>query len=125
MINSCITSIDTLNYILVTPNISFSCSNLSIVNEGDNFTCLCKGEGGRPTANVTWYDKNGGQIGKTGKGEQLLTLTNVNATHSGTYTCKAQSHINTTDKNSIEMKVRLACKYDICSNQPIEKSISL
>ena len=51
-----------------------------------------------------------------------MTLTNVNKTHSGTYTCKAQSHINATDKNSIEVRIRLTCKYDCFSNSPIKTS---
>ncbi|XP_028413748.1 opioid-binding protein/cell adhesion molecule-like isoform X2 [Dendronephthya gigantea] len=98
--------------IVVTPNITFSCSNPSTVNEGANFTCLCKAEHGGPTDDVTWYDKNDVKIGETGKGEKLLTLINVNATHSGIYTCKAQrqSHINATDEKSIEVKVRLNYK---------------
>ncbi|XP_028399293.1 neural cell adhesion molecule 1-like [Dendronephthya gigantea] len=101
------TNSEVIVIIAVAPNITFSCFNSSTVNEGENFTCVCKGEGGRPTANVTWYDKNGVQIGVTGRGKQLLTLTNVDKTHSGTYTCKAQSHINATDKNSIEIRIRL------------------
>ena len=35
------------------------------------------GKGGNPPANVTWYDKNGVQIGGTGKEEQTLTRSNV------------------------------------------------
>ncbi|XP_028413711.1 limbic system-associated membrane protein-like [Dendronephthya gigantea] len=96
--------------IVVASNITLSCSNPSTVNEGDNFTCLCKAEGGKPTSNVSWYDKNDVKIGEIEKGEQLLNLTNVNKTHIGNYTCKAQSHINVTKVKSIQVNVRLNYK---------------
>ncbi|XP_028413713.1 opioid-binding protein/cell adhesion molecule homolog [Dendronephthya gigantea] len=96
--------------IVVAPTITFSCPNPSTVNEGDNFTCLCKAEGGRPTPDVTWYDKNDVQVGETEKGEQSLNLTNVNETHIGNYTCKAQSHVNVTRMKSVEVNVRLNYK---------------
>jgi hypothetical protein len=73
------------------------------VNEGDNVTCVCRGKGGNPPANVTWY-KDGVQIGGTGKEEQTLTLSNVFKTASGTYKCVAKSH-TLTDEKSIEIIV--------------------
>jgi hypothetical protein len=89
--------------------VTFSCSNPITVNEGDNVTCVCRGEGGNPPANVTWY-KDGVQIGGTGKEEQTLTLSNVSRTYSGTYMCVARSNINEfVDEKSIE--IRLNCKY--------------
>jgi hypothetical protein len=87
-----------------------SCSSSITLYEGDDFTCVCRGEGGNPPANVTWY-KDGVQIGETGKEEQTLTLSNVNGTDSGTYKCVSQSHINATDEKSIEIK--LGSKYNI------------
>jgi hypothetical protein len=57
--------------------VTINCSSAVIVNEGDDFTCVCRGEGGNPPANVTWYDKDGVQIGGTGKEEQTLTRSNV------------------------------------------------
>ena len=89
---------------------TLSCSSPITVNEGDDVTCVCRGEGGNPPANVTWY-KDGVQIGGTGKEEQTLTLSNVNGTDSGTYKCMAESHINATDEKSIEL--RLNCKYNV------------
>ena len=94
------------------PNVTFSCSSPETVNEGDDFKCACRGEGGNPPADVTWYTKDGVQIGETGKEEQTLTLNNVNGTDNGTYKCVAQSHINATDEKSIEIIVKLNCKYD-------------
>ena len=89
---------------------TISCSSRTTVNEGDYFTCVCRGEGGNPPANVTWY-KDGVQIGVTGKEKQTLTLRNVDGTDTGTYKCVAQSHINATNEISIEIIVKINCKY--------------
>ena len=89
---------------------TLSCSNPIIVNEGDNFTCVCRGKGGNPPADITWY-KDGVQIGRTGKEEQTLTVRNVNGADTGTYKCVAQSYINATNETSIEIIVKLNCKY--------------
>ena len=80
--------------------VTLSCSSLVKVNEGDNFTCVCRGEGGNPPADVTWF-KDGVQIGETGKEEQTLTLSNVSKTASGIYNCAAES--NTLTEKSIEI----------------------
>ena len=58
-------------------HVTINCSSAVIVNEGDDFTCVYGGKGGNPPANVTWYDKDGVQIGGTGKEEQTLTRSNV------------------------------------------------
>ena len=89
---------------------TLSCSSPITVNEGDDFTCVCRGEGGNPPAKVTWY-KDGVQISETGKEEQTLTVSNVDAADSGTYKCIAQSRINAIDEKSIEL--RLSGKYNI------------
>ena len=86
------------------PIVSTNCSSLNTVNEGDDFSCECRGEGGNPPANVTWY-KDGRQIGRTGKKEQTLNLSKVDNTASGTYTCVAQSHTTLKDKKSIKLIV--------------------
>ena len=98
-----------LHYISEKPNVTLSCSSSTTLNEGDNFTCACRGKGGNPPANVTWY-KDGVQIGGTGNEEQTLTLRNVDGTDSGTYKCVAQSHTLAEEK-LVEVKVRLNCKY--------------
>jgi hypothetical protein len=97
--------------------VTLSCSSPIIVNEGDDVTCVCRGEGGNPPANVAWY-KDGVQIGGTGIEEQTLTLSNVDGTDNGTYKCMAQSHINAIDEKSIEVKVRLDCKYYLQHERP-------
>jgi hypothetical protein len=88
--------------------VTLSCWSPITVNEGDNFTCVCRGEGGNPPANVAW-DKDGVQIGGTGKEEQTLTRSNVRRTVSGTYKCVATSHTLTDEL--VEVKVILDCKY--------------
>ncbi len=80
-----------LHYISEKPTVTFSCSSPITVDEGDDFTCVCRGEGGNPPANVTWY-KDNVQIGETGKENQTLTIVDVDKTDSGTYKCVAQSH---------------------------------
>ena len=88
------------------PSVSINCSNLNTVNEGDDFSCGCKGEGGNPPANVTWY-KDDRQIGGTGKKEQTLNLSNIDNTASGTYTCVTQSHAL---KDQKTIKLIVYCK---------------
>jgi hypothetical protein len=83
-----------------------SSSSSIIVNEGDNFTCVCRGEGGNLPANVTWY-KDDIQIGGTGKEEQTLTLSNVVRTASGTYKCVAKIH---TLMNGKSIEIIVYCK---------------
>ena len=89
-----------------------NCSNPITVNEGDDVTCVCKGEGGNPPADVKWYSKDGTQIGGTTKEEKTLILSNVGKTDSGTYyTCVAQSHELARNETSIEIIVN--CKHKL------------
>ena len=91
---------------------TFTCLSRNEVNEGDNFTCVCKGENGNPPANVTWY-KDDVQIGAIGKENKTLTLINVNETSNGMYKCEARSYTNDSfaDKKSITLVVRKLSKY--------------
>ena len=93
---------------------TFTCLSLNEVNEGDNFTCVCKGENGNPPADVTWY-KDRVPINGTRTEENTLTLTSVNETSNGTYECEARSHTNDSfaDKKSIKLIVRQLSKYTI------------
>ena len=85
-----------------------NCSSVTTVNKSDNVICLCKGEGGRPRANVTWY-KGKEQIGGTGEEEQILRLVTVDKTNSGEYTCVAKGHKLAKNETSFELIVK--CKY--------------
>ncbi len=92
---------------------TFSCPRSNDVNEGNDFTCVCRDEGGRPPANVTW-SKDGKQIGGIGKESQTLTLSNANGTHNGNYTCEARSvktNDEFVDQKYIEVTVIPNCKY--------------
>ena len=91
------------------PNATIDCPSVISVNEDDNVTCLCKGEGGNPPATVTWY-KDGVQVGNSRQEEQLLTLRNINETDNGTYKCIARSH-DIADDISVEIIVNPNCKY--------------
>ena len=95
------------------PKATAACSSPIIVNEGDNVSCTCQGQGGNPLADVTWY-KDNNKIGRTGKEENTLTLTNViNEKHHGNYKCVAQSYPNMMFQDEVIIKVivRPNCKY--------------
>ena len=85
------------------PNVTINCSSLVKLREGGNFTCVCRGEGGNPPANVTWY-KDGKQIYKTSYVENVLSLSDINEKNNGTYKCEAQSY-TLKDEKSIEVDV--------------------
>ena len=96
-----------------------NCSRCITVNEKDDITCICKGQGGNPPANVTWY-KDCIQVGETGKEEQILIQRNIGEAGSGMYTCVAQSHTNMTDEKSINVKIN--CKSMIHNQENIKKT---
>ena len=99
----CMPSHACFHYIAEKPAVTFGCPSLNKVNEGGNFTCVCKGIGGNPPANVTWF-KDDVQIDAPGKEKQTLTFSNISRTASGKYRCVAQSH-TLTDERSIEIIV--------------------
>ena len=100
-----------LFYFLATPIITVNCSSPTIVVEGDNFTCECKGTYGNPLANVTWYNSDG-QIVAVGKKieEATLVLSNVDKNDNGTYTCEAKSLDPVKSETTVALIV--AGKYD-------------
>ncbi|XP_028411969.1 deleted in malignant brain tumors 1 protein-like [Dendronephthya gigantea] len=85
------------------PTVIFSCFGPITLNKGDNFTCVCRGEGGTAAVNVTWYKENT-QITETKKEEQTLVLENVGETDTGIYKCVAQEH-DRKDENSLDVAV--------------------
>ena len=93
------------------PIVTINCSSLIKLNEHDDFTCLCRGEGGNPPANVTWY-KNGTPFGETRTENNTLTRTNVDETDNTTYTCFAQSYQHAMFTDSKPVVVQVKCKYD-------------
>ncbi|XP_046858845.1 hemicentin-1-like [Xenia sp. Carnegie-2017] len=98
-----------LTIITVKPNVVINCSNPLVVNEGDNVSCVCRGEGGNPPANVTWFDKDNNIIGDVGVVSNTLVITNVAVNDGGRiYKCEAQSYDDTDyrDEKSIEIQVK-------------------
>ena len=91
---------------------TLNCSSTISLLEGDSFACLCKGEGGNPTANVTWY-KDGVKFTDVGTERQILNLPHVGSADRGTYKCVATSYANEnyTDEKSIQVNVycKLVC----------------
>ena len=73
------------------PAVTLNCSTLITLKKGDNFACLCKGEGGNPLADVTWY-KDGVNVSDVGTERQTLSLLNVGSANRGTYKCVTSSN---------------------------------
>ncbi|XP_046858843.1 junctional adhesion molecule C-like, partial [Xenia sp. Carnegie-2017] len=90
------------------PKVVIHCSTPLVVNEGDNVSCVCRGEGGIPPAKVTWFDKDNNIIGDVGVVNKTLVITNVAVNDGGSYRCKAQSHNDPRfrDQKSIEIVVQ-------------------
>ena len=88
-----------------------ACSSPIIVNEGDDVSCTCQGQGGNPPADVTWH-KDNRKIGGTRKKEKTLTLTNVtNEKDHGSYKCVAQSYPSEMFQDEVIVEVTVNCKY--------------
>ncbi|XP_046858249.1 immunoglobulin superfamily member 10-like isoform X2 [Xenia sp. Carnegie-2017] len=107
-----------LTIIKVKPNVEINCSTPLVVDEGDNVSCVCRGEGGIPPANVTWFDKDNNIIGDVGVVSKTLVITNVTLNDGGTYRCKAQSYNDPrfTDEKSIEVTVKATYNV-LCDDQ--------
>ena len=87
-----------------------NCSSpITALNEGDNVTCECRGEGGNPPAKVAWY-KDGEKIGGTATQSKTLSLSNADRTASGSYKCAAKSY---TLMDERFMEIIVYCKYTI------------
>ena len=67
-----------------------NCSSRITLNVGDDYSCECKGQGGNPPAEVTWF--KGKKPVRTGKEKQILHLTDVDNSYSWTYTCETKTH---------------------------------
>ena len=78
------------------------------MNQSDHFACKCKGKGGNPPANVTWYKKNTKIV--TRKEEAILALRNIDKDDNGTYRCVAKSGVEEAT-NETEIKLIVNCKY--------------
>ncbi|XP_046857951.1 B-cell receptor CD22-like isoform X2 [Xenia sp. Carnegie-2017] len=94
-------------YIAVKPNATINCSSPLFVNESDGVSCVCRGEGGNPPANVTWFDKDNNIIGDVGVESKTLVITGASPNDRGSYRCKAESFNDPRfiDEKSIEIIV--------------------
>ena len=92
-----------LHFISEQPTAIINCSRLVKIGEGKDFICECRGEGGRPPANVTWY-RDRKQIGETRDVKNILNLTDVTEKDNGTYKCVVQSY-TLKDDNSTDVIV--------------------
>ena len=97
-----------LLYISEKPKVTTNCSSPIRLDVGADVSCACRGKGGNPPANVTWY-KEGKQIGDVGKEEQELILDPLHGVDNGTYKCVAQSHKNATFKDEESIVVLINC----------------
>ena len=88
---------------------AINCSNPTTANQSEYFACECKGTGGNPPADVTWY-KDNRNVSATGKEKAILRLTNISKNDSGTYICEAKSGIEEA-KNKTEFGLIVNCKY--------------
>ncbi|CAB3986171.1 contactin-3-like [Paramuricea clavata] len=87
----------------VTPALTINCSSYITLRQSDYFACECKGQGGNPLANVTWY--KGSVPIVTGKEIGILRLPNVDKDDNGTYRCEAKSHEKAKNETTIELIV--------------------
>lgn len=87
---------------------TLNCSSYITVHQSDYFACECKGQGGNPPTNVTWY--KGSVPIVTGKEIGILRLPNVGKDDNGTYRCEAKSHEKANTETTIELIVN--CKYE-------------
>jgi hypothetical protein len=79
------------------------------LTKGDDFTCVCRGEGGNPPAVVTWY--KGSQQIVIGNEIAILSLTDVDKDNHGTYRCEARSHEKAKKATTIEIIVNCKCHW--------------
>ncbi|XP_046858276.1 uncharacterized protein LOC124451702 [Xenia sp. Carnegie-2017] len=105
-------------FVAIKPNALINCSTPLVVSKGDNVSCVCRGEGGIPPANVTWFDKDNNIIGDVGVVSKTLVITNVTLNGGGNYTCKAQSCNDPRFKDEKSIEVTVKATYNVlCDDQ--------
>ena len=85
------------------------------VHEGDNLQLACKSLG-RPEPNIAWTKEKPGNQGNTFVVQEgkVLTVTNVNRTDAGDYTCTAYNGFRKPENQTIY--VTFTCKYGFKKN---------
>ena len=76
------------------------------VRKGDNLNLTCKATG-RPEPNITWTKEKPGNEGNTVVVQEgkVLTITNINITNAGNYTCTAYNGFGKSEKKTVYMIV--------------------
>ena len=96
----------------VQPHVTINCSSPVKISESEDLTCVCRGEGGNPPANVTWYKDDGTSYVKSA----VLELNNANEINNHTYKCVVQSY-TLKDEKSIEVIVYRKYKLNVPGNE--------
>ena len=89
------------------PTAVITCSTDTIIlEEGDDFNCLCNSRGGNPPPTASWY-KNGTVVSGPGSLKEMLPLINISREDAGNYICIVKSY-DLNDTKSINIQVK--CK---------------
>ena len=80
------------------------------VLEGNNLQLICEASS-RIEPNITWTKEKPGSQGNTGVVQQgkVLTITNINRTDAGTFTCKAYNGFGQPENQTVYVDV--TCEY--------------
>ncbi|XP_046858269.1 hemicentin-2-like [Xenia sp. Carnegie-2017] len=107
--------------IAIKPTVSINCSSPLFVNESNDVSCVCKGEGGNPPANVTWFDKDDTTVRGFGVESATLVITGASPNDRGSYRCKAESFNDPRfiDERSIEIIVNFKPTVSIGCSSPL------
>ena len=84
----------------------------STVLEGDNLQLLCK-VSSRVEPNITWTKEKPGNQGNTGVVQEgkVLTITNINRTDAGTFTCTTCNGFGKPEKRTVFPFISCVLKY--------------
>ena len=77
------------------------------VLEGSNLQLTCEASG-RPEPNIAWSKENTGKTGVVQEGK-VLTVTNINRTDAGTFTCTAYNGFGKPENRTVYVTV--TCEY--------------
>ena len=77
------------------------------VLEGSNLQLTCKASG-QPEPNITWTKENAGKTGVVQEGK-VLTVTNINKTDAGKFTCTAYNGFGKPENRTVYVTV--TCEY--------------
>ena len=106
---------------LVPININGIRGNLT-VREGDNLQ-LTSNASGRPEPNITWTKEKPGNQGETVVVQEgkVLTITNINRTDAGDYTCTAYNGFGKPENKTVSVNVTCEYAFKKCLNSIKQK----